>query len=227
MISKATIERITGILLLVLPAIIIAVSATVVEVDTRREHFLEDFQEIADNQDRYAASIALMFISSLVTVGAAAALYLTFRPHERTLAMFGSFGFLAAGATLMVGVMTGTALHDLAQEYGATSGDQAARVATTARAIALVRDGSFLGFGFLALGLLAFGALIAWSGAVHRGLGWLAVLSTVLALLGLLTFVEDDFWLFFFFGGIAVLLWFVFTGGWLLWRGTREATPGA
>ena len=170
----------------------------------------------------FAAGIALNFLSSVILVAAATALYVTFRPHERALAMFGSFVFLAAGVGFMGSAVTGMALFELGDEFGSASGAQADRLVTTARAVALV-DFSSGAFLFLALGLLAFGALIAWSGALPRWLGWLAVLIAPLTLLGFLTFVADIFFVFILADGIAAVLWFILTGSWLFRRGTQEA----
>lgn len=240
MLSKIAIERTTGVLLLLVVALTAALASVGFGVDVSQEHFREDFNDkIVQSQDRFAAGLVLSSVMSLVMVGSAGSLYSTFRLHEPTLATVGAYGFLAGGTLLLVGAGTGAALHDLAGEWSALSGARAEQVFTSARAVALAFE--FLGivsFFVLLGGVLAFGGLIAWTGAMPRWLGALAVLSGVLLVLGLTvglltgalwdlvmgSFIGTGLFSYLINGSLlAALLWLLVTGGWLLVRGTEEA----
>lgn len=239
MLPKIAIERTTGVLLLLIVALSAALAAVDFGVDVSQENFRDDLREIAQNQGRFAAGLVLSSVISLVMVGAAGALYGTFRPHEPTLAMVGAFALLAGGVLLLAGAGAGVALHDLAGEWSGAGGAQSGQVFTSARAVALMFE--FLGivsFFLLFGGLLAFGGLIAWTGAMPRWLGALAVLSGVLLVLGLTVgLITGALWdvimgsalpagVSWLINGsvLAALLWLLVTGGWLLVRGTEDAT---
>lgn len=241
MLSKITIERTAGVLLLLIVALFAALTFVEFGLDVSQEHFREGFRDkIVQNQDRFAAGLVLSSVMSVVMIGAAGALYSTFRPHEPTLATVGAYGLLAGGVLLLAGAGSGVALHDLAGEWSATGGAQAEQVLTSARAVALV-FAFFANIAFFLLfgGVSAFGALIAWTGAIPRWLGWLAVFSGVLQALSLTVgLVTGALWdmvmgsaigtglfSYLIFGSFfSAVLWLLITGGWLLVRGTQEAT---
>lgn len=226
MLSKTSIDRVAGGLLLAfLVAFVVAFTAGP-DLDTRQEEFSETLQEIADDEALWLKTGAFLMVASLVAIGLAGALYQAFRPHERALALFGALGFVAFSLALMMSFIGGTALNEMAQEFASASGVQASVVVTSARPVALITEFALVtGFAaFLPVSLLVFGALITRIGVVPRLLGWLAVASGVLIPFFWLSSLIDNIWFVGFIGSLGGLLWFLITGFWMLLKGTREAT---
>ena len=218
MLSKTAIHRITGVLLLAFLAAIIVAASTSAGIDTYEEDFHESIQEVVDNNGRFWTSTAFLGLSSVLAVALGAVMYVTFSPHERTLALLGAFGFLLVGAALMVGTFTAEALGDLASDYKRTHGPSPEIIAIAARPLSnMAENMMFSGIAALpALGMLAFGALIVWSRAVPRWLGWLAIAS------GILAPVVFAFWLIGIIGVMLGMIWLFLMGWWLILRGTKE-----
>lgn len=231
LLSKIAVERSTGVLLLLFVAIMFGtfLSGGPSGIDAEVEHFKDDFPKLAGSMDRFSTFptvLILSFLWSLILIGAAAALYLTFHPHGPAFATFGAFFLLAAGILFLVDTAAGHALYDLAQEWKATGGTQGDQIWTSARAVALMYE--LLGFVSLFLmmwGFAAFGVLVAWTAPLPRWVGGLAVLSGLLLPLGLITWTlaEDVGWGLLMVSVLLSLLWLLVGGGWLLFRGTTEA----
>jgi hypothetical protein len=219
-LSQRALERIAGGLLVVYMAAVIVSVAARVASSADQEPFRASLQLIGANQGLYLTSLTSNLISSFLLAALAGGLYLTFRLYQWNLALLGAFMFLAAGLIWTVSNISGLALAQLAQEFAAASGSQADMLMTSARAVELMRE--FAGktaFSLAALGLLAFGGLIAWSRAMPRWLGWLAVIVGILTL-----FIwYDAAPALHRIGGAGYLLWLLLTGGWLLLRGTKDS----
>ncbi len=218
MLPKATIERITGILFLLIVPVSVVTVFTDPGVDTRVNEFRGSLQNVADSEAENFVSLGFGFLMSGLFVATGAALYVTFRSYERLLSLLGAFGFLAAGVSFTASMVAGVALNDLAEEFGGTHGVQADQIVPAARAVAIVSDGAlFAGFGFFGLGLLALGILIIRRQPLPRWLGWLAAVSGILMAVGIPTFFLMIL------GLLLSLVWLIVAGGRLVWRGTSEA----
>jgi Domain of unknown function (DUF4386) len=218
-LSQRALERITGVLLVAyMAAVIVAVAARVAS-NADQEPFRASLQLIAANQSLYLTSLVSNLISNFILIALSGGLYLTFGPRQRYLTLLGTFMFLGAGLIWMVSNISGLSLAQLALEFTTASGSQADMFMSSAQAVELTRE--FAGktaFTLAALGLLAFGGLISWSQAVPRWLGWLAVVVGVLTL-----FIwYDAAAALHRIGGTGYLLWLLFTGVWLLLRGTLK-----
>lgn len=133
------------------------------------------------------ATIFCVFLYGLLVLLSAIALYLTFSPHQRALALFGAMGFAAHGLFVVLACALLLAHFKLAQELAATGGAEADSLVAAARALELAMDRTRTSaFVLLDLGLVPLGALIAWSGAVARWVGWLGILGGIVGFLGLL-----------------------------------------
>ncbi len=217
MLSKATIERITGVLFLVVIPVTVVTAVTDPGVDIRADEFRASLQDVADSETQNFVSLGFGFVMSGLFVATGAALYVTFRSYDRFLSLLGAFGFLAAGVSFMASMIAGLALNDLADEFGGTHGVEADQIVPAARAVAIVSDWSlFAGFGFFGLGLLALGILVIWRRALPGWLGWLAAISGVLMALGAPTFFL------LILGLLLSLVWLLVAGGLLVLRGTNE-----
>ena len=229
MLSRRAMERITGVIFLLVVVSLIVTIATGSDVgqNTDAEDFRQWLRELAENQGQHRVSVAFDLLSNVLTVAMAGAVYVVFRLHARPLALFAAFGFLAAGLTSMVIVMTGFALDSMAHEFVTASEADADIVATSARGFALVGAfGRDVGVTFIGIGILLLGILIVWSGAVYRVLGWVAIPAGVLLPLHYLRLVNEDLVYIARAGLIATLVFLLATGIWLLVRGTQE-TPAA
>ena len=173
MLSKTSIDRTTGALLLALTGALFGVLATSSFAGESAEGFHKSLQQIVDQQGLHLAYVALLHILSVLVIAVAAGIYLAFRPHCQALALLGAFGFLALGATFMLSNIAGGALVNIAEQFGASSGVQADIVERSARALAMMKTFALIDelTTFLSLSLLAFGGLIAWRKAVPRWMG--------------------------------------------------------
>ena len=231
MFSARGIERLTGLIFLLL--IIFAVVSMVVEIeiDTDIGDFRESLQNVAEESGRYLTGVSFGFVANILLVGIGGALYLVFRRHERNLAILTMLGLLGVGLIFMVEDMTRFALEPLAQQFAAANDGEADAVAASARAIALTGEFAHeIAITFFGLSVLFSGILIAWSVAVYRLLGWVGGLGGLLLLFHWLWFLNGDLIVVAYIGLVAVGVYFFATGIWLIVRGTKEpraiqATP--
>ncbi len=84
MLTNTPAERITGIILIVLVPIIIVTAVSGLGVDPGAADFGEELQDLADREE---APAVLSFLLAAIFVVAAAAMYVTFRSREPTLAL--------------------------------------------------------------------------------------------------------------------------------------------
>lgn len=225
MLSKRDLDRIAGALMLAIVAAIIGTFVSEIEVDTARSEFRQTLQDIVDDRGMFLAGAAFDMASNLITVFFAGAVYLVFRSHERSLALFAAFGLLAASSVFLVANGLDFPLYYMAQDFVAASGAEANSIASTARALALfeliLESG---GITLIGLGMVSLGVLIVRTEALPRWLGWLPVAGGTLLVLGWVGFVEEVLFIIGFVGFGIIMLFLLIAGGWLIARGTREAT---
>ena len=223
MLSKTGIDRLAGVLLIAMAAALVWVQA--LGVDISKEGFRESLQDIADNPGSWLLAAGPL-VASLVALGAAGALLLAFRPHGEALALFGALGFVGLGLTLAITSVGHAAVALMAGEYVEASGTQQAdAIIAGVRPVAVASEYALFSalWAFLPVGLVSLGALIAWSGALPRWLGWLAVVSGITIPFAWLGNVADAFGLVGIIGVIVGVIWLFYTGIRLILRGTREA----
>lgn len=226
MLTKRGIDYLAGSLLLgIVVTVVVSVAVTPFTDGTFREDTREILMKIADDSGRFATAIIFDIASNLLFIPLAAALYLVFRSHDRNLALLGSVGFLAAAGLWLTGDMIMIALQTLAQDYAAATGVQAAAVLISARPIGLMLDAAFvMGGTGLALGVLSYGLLVIRTGAVPKWMGIFGVIGGVVAPFGWLLFVETDLQNIGFIGAMIGLFFALLSGGWLVLKGSNEAT---
>ena len=238
-LSQRVVERVAAALLIlyvlasIVPIVVRMASGTPVDIllpirdGTEPEMFALSHLRtmIWLNNPLYIASQTANLISSFILVSMSAVSYQVFQHHDRTLALMGAFMFLGAAFFTGLSAVGGLAL---AQEYGGPLPAQAPLIRahsllSTYNAIEPLRAlAGRVGFTFAALGLLALSGLIAWSGALPRWLGWLGIVAGVL-----MFFIwNPDAAALHRIGGGAYLLWLLLLAGWLLFRGTHDATAG-
>ena len=166
MLTKRSIERLAGILLVSSFFLFLVHVVTDSTLGTGR------------------ASVVLFLLYGFPMSFSGLALYMTFRKHDPTLAMFGGFGFASHGlfvvltaAVLMVGLR-------FPQEF-ATFGAESGPVAGIASSLEMAMDKiGKSAFVYLSLGLLPLGVLILRTEAVARWIGWLGSAAGVLGFFG-------------------------------------------
>ena len=222
--SKTLIERGTGLAMLLIVALLVAMAGTGFGIGAGEEYFRDDFPKLARDLDGFEAGLMMGSVLGLVAIAAAGGLYLTFRPFDPVLATIGSFGLVAAGVLLIVDMSFGWAVHDLAKEWSAANGTAGDPNWTSARTAALSFE--FLGFFSILLmiaSFVAFGVLTLVKAALPRWVGALAVISGVfLALSVTIGLATGITWLFGVLAVLAGLVWLLLAGILLLLRGTRQ-----
>ncbi len=226
------INRVAGVALLLLAlGIILSIVFDVATTDAdpfERDQVEEFLRDINSNE----ASAILLVVANLATdaafgIAAAVGLYLIFRERNRLLALFG-FALIFGGTVAFIAADAATVpLIFLAQDFvekggpgGIAAGDDV--ILEIARAIAIwsivVELTALTAIG---AGILAFGTLIAWTPAgagvnPPRWIGWLAVLAGVATVATWLIAASEVFFFLFIVGGIALLLFLITLGLWLL-----------
>ena len=223
MLSRTTIERATGILLMLMSAVVVAATLMNVGVDTYDTTPGESMRQIVDNPGLFKASVAAKVSVGILGVIVSVLMYSVFHGRERTLALVGTFGFLLLGVSFMGSAYASSGLSQMAKAYENASGPQATIIAASARPLSHLTEAAV--FGGIAtsipLSLLAFGTLIAWTVAMPRWLGLWGVVAGALMLAILGSDLSGIFWAVGMIGLMGGLAWLLATGAWLVVRGTR------
>ncbi len=223
MLSKRTLERVAGVLFIVM-AVAFAVSiATHVGIDFDRADIGESLREVIDDQALFVTSEAFWLVGSLLLVVAAAASYLVFRSRDSGLALFGLVGLLSGAMAFAVGEFAKFGLLFLAHDYVDAWADTGA-IASTARAVGILGGTAWItGLTLLGAGVVPIGVLIVRSRAAPSWMGWWAVGCGVLLLTawGIVS-GNDVAFIFPAIGGIAALAFFLMLGIQLLWHAVPE-----
>ena len=227
MFSKRGTEQLTGVLLvtLVVGVVVALVTQAIpfADLDFSKDELRDDLIDIAKDSKLWFTSGAFAIFANLISIPMAAALYLTFRSHDRSLALFGSFGFLAAAVLELVRLTVNMALGTLAQDFAAASGAQADAYFAVARALSAVAlSMDPLGSMAIALGIFAYGALIVRTQALPRWIGWIGVVGGAIVPLVWLTYIQQELIFLGFIGLIIGLFFAVTTGVRLVSRGTDD-----
>ena len=227
MLTKRGVERVAGVLLIVLfVAFAIAILFGEAEVEIDREDVRASLQEVIDDQEFFVTSLIFLLAGSLLLVGAAAALYRVFAAHDRALALFVLVGVLSGGLLIAVGGLFQFGAFFLARDFVDGVADADA-LASTARAFALLSGASFItGLTMLGAGMLPLGVLMVRTRAAPRWLGYWAKVSGILMLVAWVAVTADAVFIIPAIGAILAVLFFLALGIWLLVRGTPEPASG-
>jgi hypothetical protein len=130
------------------------------------------------------ASVVLFLLYGFPVSFTGLVLYMTFRKHDPTLAMFSGFGFASHGLFVVLTAAVLLAGLRFPQEF-AMFGAEGGPVAGIASSLELTMDKiGKSAFVFLGLGLLSVGVLILRTGALARRLGSLGSAAGVLGFFG-------------------------------------------
>lgn len=223
MFSKRGLDYLAGVLLIATVATVLVTISTYPTPDTFREDARRFLVDIVEGRNLFIVAVAFDLASNLIIIPLAAVLYLVFRSHDRTLALLGSFGFLAAAVLFLVVDMVAIPLISLAEDYAGATGGQADSILNAARAIGLMTDVAVaMGAVGMALGGLSYGLLVLTTNALPRWMGVFGIAGGIVALLMWLLFVDTDLVPVGYVGLLLIRFFFVISGLWLIWKGASE-----
>ncbi len=239
-------NRFTGVTLLILAVtIIVSIILSIASMGDsdpfERDEISSLLQDINDNDAAYFIGLAFGIATDAVfSLAAGALLYILLRDRNRSLALLGFAGVIVASAAFIVGDVGNLTLGILAEDFvekGGPGGIQAgdAVILEVARSTAIFSVLAVqTGFTALGFGFLAFGSLITWAPAgggaganPPRYLGPLALLGGASVILSWTGAAVGIGFLFFIAGNIAILLWLLILGGWLLTTAEEPARGAA
>ena len=124
MFSKRGLDYLVGVLLVAMVAtVVVGIATNPISAETFREDAKGVLADIVQDRDLFIVSQAFFLASSFISIAMAAGLYVVFRSHERTLALIGSFGFLAGAVLMLTTNMVGISLISLAGGYAGTQSE--------------------------------------------------------------------------------------------------------
>ena len=188
MFSKRSIERLAGAFLVASFVALLGHIVAIIPIGTpdfSAGKTPEILEFIAQARGGVLTNMVFLLIYGFLVILSALALYLAFRLHERTMALFGAFALATHGLFVILFNILFLVVMESAQQFAETSGAGADAVAIVASTflVFLFRVGGATWI-FLGLGLVPLGILIAWSGAVSRWIGWIGVVSGILGFFG-------------------------------------------
>ena len=126
MFSQRGMERLAAaLLLLTVVGVVVSVFTYPEPLDTSTREIRGTLLEIEEDSRLFLTSTAFFVFVSLIAIPLAGALYLAFRPFDRSLALLGAFGFLAAGVLNASLAMARFALEPIAQGFVDATATQA------------------------------------------------------------------------------------------------------
>ena len=174
MFTARGIERVAAVLLLaVFLGVVVVLITGPGPFETSRDEIRATLLEIEADSGLFATSAAFLIFVNLITIPLAAALYIVFRSHDQPLALFGSFGFLTIGILhVALGAML-FSFQALARDFVDAGGaQQADAVVASVRTITPMLEILFpAGSMGIALGVIAYGALLVRTAALPRWVG--------------------------------------------------------
>ena len=200
------------------------------------------FRSGVDRADEFRRYGAKLFAGVLI-VAISALAYRVFAPYEPALALVGTLMLLSSAVFACIAAMLGLILEQGFIGPLVTQGDFQDIEGLTDSHNALVPIlvlSEKVWLTFAALGALAYGGLVAWTGALPRWLGWLGIAPGLLLLLtwqesiGLmqmdrgrpnLVWIPTRSVLNQLVGG-PCLVWLLLSAGWLIARGTIRPSRG-
>ena len=226
MFETPNMERLTGFLFLFVLATSALSAGLIVRPDTDPDETANTLNNIAKNHDMYLIGVILDLISHIAIVALACALYLTFSPKNRSLALLGTLWRVVEGGILAFNEINNGVLLAIAQDYIAAEGAEALPLLTMGRTIILMEYWGFMiGLTFFALGSLAYSILFVSSKAIPLPLGYLGVVASILNVSCiLLSLVIPSLIFIYTIGFFLIILFELILGFWLLFSKTKQVT---
>lgn len=181
---------------------------------------------VAEGGRKFQISIVVDLVSHVSVVALAGALYLAFRPYNRSLALLAMLWRVGEGTIVALNEVNNAVLLSVAQKFVSATGAEAVTLETVGRALIVAEDwGLKIALLFFTLGSLLFGILFVSSGAVPRALAWWGAVAGLLAVVGRwLALVSPDVGLIA-ASFVPLMLFEAVFGVWLLLRGGQIGPP--
>ncbi len=178
----------------------------------------ESFQNILGSSMKFRISIVLDLISHISIIALAGALYLAFSPYNQLLASIGTLWRVVEGTIIALSEISGLIFLAVAQQYVSALGSEKFTLESLGRVLIMVDDwGLKIGLIFLGVGSLFYAILFVTSGTVPRVLGWWGIISSVLAVGGiLLSLINPNIKM---VGILIMIPYEIVLGIWLLFKG--------
>ncbi len=178
----------------------------------------ESFQNTFGNSLKFRISIVLDLISHVSIIALAGALYLAFSPYNQPLASIGTLWRVAEGTIIAFSEISGLIFIAVAQQYGSALGSEKFALESLGRVLIMSEDwGLKIGLIFLGAGSLIYAILFVKSGTVPLFLGWWGIISSILAIGGiLLSLINPNIKM---VGILIMIPYEIILGFWLLFKG--------
>ena len=220
MLSEIGIKRLTGFLFLFILATSALSGGLIPELNADPDQMGNTLRSIAENPERYRASITFDLVSHMAIIAIASALYLSFNTYNRQLALFGTLWRVVEGIVMIFTEINNLVLLDAAQNFIEATGSEAVSLGILGQTLILIDNwGVTIGLAFLALGALAYNTLFISSKAVPRLIAWLGMVASLLGISGILLGLIIPNLLVILTGGILIMMFYeIVLGIWLLSR---------
>ena len=178
----------------------------------------ESFQITLGSSLKFRISIILDLISHVSIIALAGALYLSFSKYNQPLASIGTLWRVAEGTIIAFSEISGLIFLAVAQQYVSTLGSDKFALESLGRVLILAEDwGLKIGLIFLGIGSLFYAILFVTSGTVPQVLGWWGIISSTLAVGGiLLSLINPNIKM---VGILFMIPYEIVLGIWLLFKG--------
>ncbi len=178
----------------------------------------ESFQNTLGTSMKFRISIILDLISHVSIIALAGALYLAFSKYNQPLAFIGTLWRVAEGTIIAFSEISGLIFLAVAQQYVSTLGSDKFALESLGRVLILAEDwGLKIGLIFLGIGSLFYAILFVTSGTVPQVLGWWGIISSALAVGGiLLSLINPNIKM---VGILFMIPYEIVLGIWLLFKG--------
>ncbi|MGW2820362.1 DUF4386 domain-containing protein [Streptomyces sp. NPDC001443] len=191
-----------------------------------------DYVVGAGDDTRVLWGCLLDLVSALACVGTAVAVFPVVKRTSEALALGFVTARLVEAAVILIGVVSLLSVITLRQDLAGATGQDAAALVTTGKALVAVRDWTFLlGPGFMpCLNALLFGTLLYRSRLVPRFIPVLGLVGAPLLLTaGIATFFghNDQLSAWSFLATLPIAAWELAVGTYMLVKGFRPAAPTA
>lgn len=219
-------ERVLGIVLLIM-TIAVPVSLTISGYDTARDSWSSELTRLGEIPAwQRSVNIAFQMVSGLALIGGGAGFLFALQSRSKVGAVLAGFGLASAGILTIIASALYSSMSGLATEH--VSGNSSESLLITSRALGTTLS-SLTGATVLLLVCGVFSiAWVAWRhGLVPSWLNWIPAGAGALAVVGItlaIVFGESIAWVVLMAAFVALVLWLMVAGGWLLF-GYRPDRP--
>ena len=220
--KKRGVERLAGTVALLITFLVVAAILTALDIEPDFANIREDLSYLGDNVDRLWLNSIIWFTASVLIVLFGPLILMSFLPYGRSSAYLAAFLISTTGILYIITAVNGLNVIRMVNAYQASSGPESDYLANISFYILVTRSNLQLAaYTLVGISSVILGLLIASSGLLPRGIGWVAIFGGLIyASFGWIG-IEH---LLFMVGRLMFLLALILLGSFLLLRGTRKKT---